>query len=582
MCRIVSVFAVLITAAAPEPVTNDQTPRLGGVRPPGAIVGNRVVWTLDGQNLGRIDRIDIEGNGVSARIIRASETAVAAEIKADPLAAEGFRAIRAEGPDGISNLAMIRVDHLRQIVEHEPNDSPDQATPLPSGSVAVGELTQQDLDHYSVQVQQGVSLQIEIEARRLGLAIAPVLTVMTPDGRALAQGRETPGLDGDCRLVFRCPVEGTYLIQVRDNLYGGTDGACYRLRVTRDEPYATALFPLGGRAGRSLTVRASGGNLRESVAQTIELPDGPGTVVNVPPFRRGERVFLSPGRIVVGADHETDEQPDRLLDVPQTGITINGRIDSPGEVDRHRIRVRRAEKVCIKLIAATLGSWLDSVVTVRDAAGRILAENDDAREPDRMDSRVDFQAGPDQELTVEVADRFGQGGQEFGYRLLIGPERADFQVSTRWLRPLLARDFDLSEPNGPPGTGALTLKAGSSISLLCEIRSEGRTGPIVLTAQGLPRGVAAAVVTIRPQSDRTSGKISTGQAQGVLVLRADRGAEGVSGQFRIVARATPEPGRVVEHLASESLRIDHARSAENPVRPVIREVTEFPIRVVAP
>ena len=582
MSSVVSLVAVLLTAAAPEPAANDRIPRLTRILPPQATVGDRVVWTLEGQNLGRIDRIDIEGNGVSARIIRASETAVAAEIKADRLAAEGFRAIRVEGPDGISNLAMIRVDHLRQIIEQEPNDSPYQATPLPSGSAAVGELTHQDLDHYSVQVPQGVSLQIEIEARRLGLAIAPVLTVMTPDGRALAQGRETPGLDGDCRLVFHCPVEGSYLIQVRDNLYGGTSGACYRLRVTRDEPFATALFPLGGRAGRSLTVRASGGNLRESVAQTIELPDRSETVVNVPPFRSGESVFLSPGRIEIGADHETDEQPGRLLGIPQTGITINGRIDSPGGVDRHRILVRRAETVCIKLIAASLGSWLDSVVTVRDASGRIVAENDDAREPDRMDSRVDFQAGPDQELTVEVADRFGQGGQEFGYRLRIGPERADFQVSTRWLRPLSARDYDLSEPNGPPGTGALTLKAGSSISLLCEIRAEGRTGPVVLTAEGLPRGVTAAVVTVRPQPGRTSGKISIGQAQGVLVLRADRGAEGASGQFRIVARATPGPGWVVEHLASESLRIDHARSAETPVRPVFREVTEFPIRVVAP
>ena len=93
---------------------------------------------------------------------------------------------------------------------------------------------------------------------------------------------------------------------------------------------------------------------------------------------------------------------------------------------------------------ATLGSWLDSVLTLRDSKGNVVAESDDpGLDPNAMnnnpffnnngqtfpiDSRIEYTPTSDGELTVEIEDRFGDSGPEFAYRLDFGPPRPDFSV----------------------------------------------------------------------------------------------------------------------------------------------------------
>ena len=95
----------------------------------------------------------------------------------------------------------------------------------------------------------GRRLTLDLETRRVGTSIAPVLTVFSASGTAMAQGRESKSTDHDCRLTVVMPPEGSIVVQVRDNLYGGSDQANYRLRAD-PAPYATGLFPLGGPRGQ--------------------------------------------------------------------------------------------------------------------------------------------------------------------------------------------------------------------------------------------------------------------------------------------------------------------------------------------
>jgi hypothetical protein len=415
------------------------------------------------------------------------------------------------------------------------------------------------VDHLRVEARAGERRTIEVEARRLGAPVAPVVTVFNARGSPLTQRYETPGVEGDCRFDFTFPDDGSYTIQVRDNLYRGADGAVYRLRVS-GEPYATGLFPLGGQAGRAVEVFASGGSLLSRRSKTVTLPDEPGAVVDPGPFDGPVGPVTVPMRLVVGTGPERVE-----TEGAEPGTTLNGRIDRPGEVDRYRLEVRAGEPVRVAVVAAALGSWLDPVLTVRNDQGVVIAENDDAPsvEGESADSRLDLPAGTAGKVVVEVTDRFGDGGPGFAYRLVVGPPSADFGVE---LRPQGGPD---AEEVGAGPSGAFHLRPGEEIAVPFRVRVEGRTGPITVRAGGLPTGVSAAPVTIRPAA-----------LGGSLRLRAAPDARRGRGEMQVVATATTPDGLSLRRLAFASLALDAVRFAM-PSRPVTVRITRFPVSVVS-
>ncbi len=285
--RLLFLFLFLLYAIpVPDCPADDAIPRLTQIVPPGITLGARQTWTLTGENLERVERVVIEGNDLATTIQERGDRTLTVEVIADSRAITGFRAVRVEGPEGISNPRIVRVDGLGQTMEREPNDRWDEATLIRPGTAAVAELKPQDIDHFRVKGRAGQEVAIEVEARRLGVAIAPLVTVMSTDGRALHQGREAQGVDGDCRFLYRYPSDADYVIQVRDLLYGGAAGSWYRLRVT-DEPFATALFPLGGPAGYVANLTVSGGNLA-ALALAFAIPEGEGRALR---WRRSFRLW---------------------------------------------------------------------------------------------------------------------------------------------------------------------------------------------------------------------------------------------------------------------------------------------------
>lgn len=573
--------ACLLFVAAATAAQDGAAPVLSAVFPPGLTIGGRETWTLQGRDLGRVETIEVDGGGVEVVVKDANARQIVAVARAGDGAAAGFRAVRVRGPDGVSNPRTIRVDRLGQTREREPNDRATEATPLPRGDAGVGVLGPQDLDHFRVEARGGERVAIEVEARRLGVPVAPVVTVITADGRALVQGRDTPGVEGDCRFSYTFPADASYLIQVRDNLYAGAVGACYRLRVTAD-PFATGLFPLGGPPGAPVTVTASGGNLPRPLRQTLTLPDKPGAIVELPPFGGPRGAVFAPGRLVVGDGPELHEPTSNgegpaLLALLRAVSTVNGRIERPGEVDRYRVRVRKGETRRYRILAAPLGSRLDSVLTVRDSRGTVLAENDDAAIPPRgstdtdPDSRIELKAEADEDRLVEVTDRFGQGGPEYSYRLTVGPIVPEFSIR-------------LSLNNNQPGpTGAFTLKPGNELSIPFTIVREGRMGPIRVRAEGLPEGVSSPPAVLRSPPRGTSkasprlGNIVV--LTGALTLRAARGARAASGRFRVVGVSMLEDGRSLERVASATIR-DDSVPIPGPVRPVFLRLTSFPVMTI--
>jgi hypothetical protein len=285
---VIALLGLGANLALAEPGTTREPPTgpaslLEGFSPLSITAGTTSEWTVTGRNLGGVERVLISGEGVTIidRKLKPSN-AFALTVRAEVGAEPGLREVRAESPNGLSNFLLFRVEMIPIVREHEPNDDPAHAREIAFGSAVAGTLEPRDLDHFRCSGRAGQRVMVEVEAHRLGSPALPVVTLLTSSGNALAQGRETRG-DRDGRLSYRLPREGTYPLLVHDFLFGGDDGAGYRLRVS-DAPFATGLVPLGGRRGRPITITASGGSLAEPRTKAVALPDEPGAVVEPAPF----------------------------------------------------------------------------------------------------------------------------------------------------------------------------------------------------------------------------------------------------------------------------------------------------------
>ena len=612
-------FLILLTLGmlawrSEEPV--QRAPLVTGVFPPGVTVGTRRKWTITGRNLDRVTSVIGSGDGLvfrpSPSELDGRSLVVEVEAKAD--ASPGYREIRVEGPDGISNMAIIRVDPLPQVVEAEPNDRvPALGQVIQVGSAVAGTIRPLDVDRFRVEGEPGRKVTFDWEARRLGTSINPVMTITGPNRSAITQVRSSRGGDRDCRSSVVIPPEGWFEVELRDNTYGGDDRAKYRLRVD-PAPFASGLYPLGVPRATLFNSVVSGGSLlrpvgalgfsRRSVGSWF-VPDP------YPSLFDGFSIF-APGRIrIVANDRNTLDEPASrpsgqpwLVPLGPTGSTVNGRIGEPGQVDRYRVEARAGDRLRFRVEAAACGSWLDSVLTVRDAKGEVLGESDDIKPTSTIeppgtidgsastDSMVDLNVPSDGPITVELADRFDSGGPEFAYRLELGPPVDDFALYLIFsptaadpgidARILADPDALASAPPGPGHFGAFNLPPGTTTSVHFLVVPQGRPGSIEVFAEGLPAGVTCEPVVVRPASaPRSRGKTDVPFDAPPLLdslrLRVAADASPVLGAFRVVARPRGDNSPASEHEASMVVGVD---AAGGPGRPVVRTLTSFPIQVL--
>jgi hypothetical protein len=479
---------------------------------------------------------------------------------------------------------VLRVDDLPQALECEANDALDQASKISPRMAIAGTLRARDVDHYRVSAKAGEPLVVDVEARRLGTPLSPVITVLTPSGAALVQRQTTRGCAGDARVIFTPRVDGDCIIQVRDLLYEGGEHATYRLRMGAG-PFATGMFPLGGPRGETIVVSVSGGNLTKPYARRVALSGQPGSLLEIDAIEGPSGAILAPQRLIVGDGPEVSESAADASGRSTTplafGATANGRLDRPGERDRYVVRGAAGARIRVKVTAAPLGSWLDSVVTLRDAQGQVLGENDDPLEGSsafrgfgsekETDSLIEHVAASDGDLVVEIADRYGDGGPEYAYRLSVGPPKADVSAALR---------FPEGGGESSAAAAAVNLRPGTSLPITVLVKTEGRPGPVVLRVVGLPRGVSASPVTLRAgdavrRSDEL-GRRSEPPLAGRLILRADPDAEPALGQFRVEASFRTADGTMTR-TASATVQLGTNTGAP---RPVFRVLEQFPVRIL--
>ena len=422
----------------------------------------------------------------------------------------GPHLLRLYNADGASSLRCFVVGEGREQNEAEPNDEPSKANPGGELPVTInGQLEKGgDVDHYAVTLRAGQRLVASVMGRRLGSGIDPMLHVVDPAGTTVAYAQDGLGLDPV--LEYRTTVGGTHLIRVSAfafppaadvKLAGGKD-AVYRLSLTTG-PYVRRAIPSGVRRGEKAAVRLAGWNLesdRMEVDATSAAPGARRITVAVPGGDGSLSLDVSDvaelGEGCAGTRPATVALP----------ANITGTLAAPGEQDRFAFTAKKGDRYVFTGRGGTIGSPLDAVLRIEDAAGKQLATDDDA--PGVNDPRFEWSAPADGTYTAIVSDLFGRGGEDYVYRLEAQPPTAGVTAA------VTADAYALA----PGKTAAVKLTV---------TRRDGHAAGLVAVATGLPPGVSA-----------TSAEVPAKGGEVALALTAAADAKPANVPFRVLLLGT--------------------------------------------
>jgi hypothetical protein len=461
-----------------------------------------------------------------------------------PEASPGVYPVRIETPSGISNLLLFTLGTFPEVTENESqpyaqpnsNDSIETAQPVLMNPVVVnGTLRGPERDFYRVYGKAGERRVFEVEARRCGSAIDPVLQILDGAGNQLARSDDSPGIGLDARIDFTFQREGNYYVEVTDARFSTQSQNFYRLKMG-SYPYADGIFPLGGRRGEQVRVSFFGGRTGVGVQSAVDLR-------NVPKTSTFTTVTL-PGSTVLPFLFAVDDLPEVTEPIegaiPLPGV-VNGRLEKAGEVDRYHLSVAPGERLLLELQARELGtSRLEGILTVFDESGKKLDSAGDKPLPEDVfavqgTSRTSSDpflniTVPDgvHGLVVTVEDLAGRGGPLYGYRLVARKQAEDFTLSIQ--------------------SPFVDVPAGGSVAVGVTADRRGYNGPIRLTIPGLSKGIQAEGGVI-PREYMDADNTRTLNRRGVIVLTAEPDAEFKSGQLEIWGEGTLQDGTVLRRQA---------------------------------
>ena len=440
---------------------------------PEARKGRTFQATVNGTNLQATTGIHVTGKGVTASMAQAvlpqgyvaaqlavvrdpalsklvwcsdyfspKSTSIRISVTIAPDAELGERDLRVVGPSGLSNRYRFFVGDLPEINEVEPNSEKSQAQRIESLPILInGQIMEANRDFFRFSAKAGQTIVCDVFARRILPYIADAspgwfdacLTLYDADGKRL-QYVDDFRFRPDPLLIFHVDKDGDYILEIRDVVYRGRADFVYRLSIGA-LPYITDIYPLGCQRGSTAEIELHGVNLpAKKITRAVSADSPPllqvgvtdaGSASNTLPFAVGDLKEVNEVE-----PNDSLEQAQKV-EVP---VVINGRIDKPGDVDYYAFNVEKGQELVMEVHARRLESPLDSVLTLFNAKGQELAENDDTVDLDfplvthHADSRLRFTFPAAGTYFLRLKDIQGHGGEAYAYRLTIAPPRPDFAL----------------------------------------------------------------------------------------------------------------------------------------------------------
>jgi hypothetical protein len=443
-------------------------PEIAALSLNGLTRGQTTILAFTGTNL-LPDPVLVSSAPVDKQVLRPGATPerIEFEITVPATAPAGHFPVRIQTPRGISGSLIVAVDSLLQVPFAE--TSPEKPLALPvaiSGSLS----GQQQLKTYFAG-KAGQRLVVDLECKRLGAAMEPVLELRSPRGAPLSIAWGRPQYGGDTRIEANLFADGVYSIELHDLSYQAPGQNSFRLKIG-DLKLVDTTFPAAVSSGAQRSVTAIGPGMDPATTLAVDMHDQiPGQVRTVYLPRETGAVGPAPTVAASGAV-ELMEEPNsdgklqsidaQFAERAHVPIVVNGRISRHGENDRFLLQVKPGLSISLSAEGHSLHSPLDAhLVVLSYPEGNRLAVSEER-------PALDF-AVPEGTSTIQVVigDLNHRGGPEFIYRLRIARAgRPDFSLAVGSERVRLARD-------------------GSAV-LRLDVSRAGYDGPIALSLHGTP------------------------------------------------------------------------------------------------
>ena len=595
-------FAATLLLLDAATTSDLPSPWVERVSPLGALRGSTIEVELTGRYLSNALSVEFDCDDVEwLETIEARSGRVRGRLRVAGDAPLGPHIFSVLTQDGRSNSRLFNVTQFPATAEVEPNNLLRNAQPLTLRAQIVHGILPKglDIDTYVFEAQAGERWNFDLRSIEYGSHLECEMALLDANGREVAFNddrddyQETPYLDHSFEQA------GTYYLKL--DQYRGPQGVncaenCgYMLRIMK-LPLILGASPLGARVGTEARVTVHGERLEtvEKVFLTpvrgaeyyrltfpfsiplrtdqdprrgALVPRIESTLINASadrveatfPIPADARPGLwrlwveSPDGTTDGVSLELTNQPElseadfrspntnRLIEPENGPLTINGLLENDQQRDSYLIRAKTGLPLRFRTLAVQLGlPYIDTVLELFDATGKLLAEHDDMMSGQgtvigNPDSSLVYTPQKDETLRLVVRDRIDRGGPTYAYRLKIDNQKPGFRL--------------LLDPDHVNATRAE--KARWTVLM---VRDPGFDGTVDVEVVGLPDGIEPPTGKFR--ADQFFGPSADGDNVIIpeLLLEANIPADLPLGDYplRIIGRATGDgaPATVVEAFST--------------------------------
>ena len=458
------------------------SPALTDVDPPGGQRGTEVDVVFSGQRLSDAKGVLFYTPGIVVTDFQVTDDKkIKAKLKLAPDCPLGAHALRIWTASGVSELQQFYAGPYPTVIANPKISDPAHAQAVPLNSTVSGVIKNEEVDNFSVDLKKGQRLTAEVEGMRLGITMFdPWLGILKKDGSVIVSDDDSALLLQDPLLSMVAPEDGTYIIQIRDSDYGGSDKSKYRLHIGTF-PQPTVAYPPGGQAGSDLSLHFLG-DAGGPIDKTLKLSGLDNGISRTEPlFAEQDNqiapaanfIRISPFPNVLAARPGNDLTHATQTDLPLP-LAFNGIIAQKGSADFFRFKGKKGEEYDFRVYARALRSPLDSVLTVYDSKGKQVANNDDSGGPD---SYLRYRFPADGEYYISVTDQIKRGGPDYIYRVEVTPVQPELVLSM----PEVVKDTQDRQ--------YVAIPRGNLFGAVLHARRSDFNGAITVTSPDLPPGV---------------------------------------------------------------------------------------------
>lgn len=510
--RSVSLSAVfLLNLLSASDQSNAQVPTISVVSPQGLAPGQTIPLKITGGNLAGATQLWTSFPTTSQLSTEAPDNGkqpneVTFDLTVPADASPGVHGLRIVTDKGVSPLKLIVVDSFPIVAHKNQNKTHETAQEVSVPCAVEGHVDNLSRVYYRFKAEADQQISFEVQARRLGSPLDPIIRLFDASGRELAWSDDEAGLQGDSRFRYQFKAAGDYVIELSDIRYQGSGNHRFRLRIG-DFPLVTTPYPMVVQFDRPTSLAFAG----ESVDQSTTVENF--TIPKIADLSTGAELWMpvaagTNGFSLLGVSaapqfeetepNNTAEQANRV----ELGTALNGRFHEPRDIDRFVFAATKGQKFRFDAITRQAGSPSDLKLQLFKPDGGKLTEVEDVG---LEDGGFDFNCPADGDYTLVVSDLHERGGSQFAWHVSVAPIKTGFSLTSS------AETFNVP--------------AGGILGVSVQSQRKGYNGSIKLEARNLPAGFESlptwigpgrndAILTIRSSKEATAGSMAELQIVG--------------------------------------------------------------------